>query len=137
MHRAPVVPEYEVAFAPFVAVNELRFCAMRMEIRKEPVTLIRGQSDDSFYQLDSEIKRFASGLGMRPDQWMKHARQPDDLIVAEFEILVFVIVSMFGFEFVEPAAFLRRQRFVSGGHVGKPRVTASVLGHFERVQKRA
>ena len=53
MHRAPVVPEYEVAFAPFVAVNELRLRAMRMEIGKEPVALIRGQSDDPFDQLDS------------------------------------------------------------------------------------
>ena len=32
VHRTPVIPEHEIAFLPFVAVNEIWLCAMRMQI---------------------------------------------------------------------------------------------------------
>ena len=60
MHRAPVVPEYEVAFAPFVAVNDFGFRAMRMEIGKEPVS---GESvqDALLGEAEADLVRDAMG----------------------------------------------------------------------------
>ena len=34
VHRTPVIPEHEIAFLPFVAVNEIWRSAMRMQIGK-------------------------------------------------------------------------------------------------------
>ena len=34
VHRTPVVPKHEITFTPFVAVDEIWFRAMRMQIGK-------------------------------------------------------------------------------------------------------
>ena len=64
--------------------------------------------DDALNQLNAEIKRLATGLRMGADEWMQDTRQTADLIVAEFEILMFMIVSMLRLQTIKPFPFALR-----------------------------
>ncbi len=108
VHRTPVVPEHEIAFLPFVPVDECRLRTMCIQSFQRLGAVVWRDPDDALNQLNAEIKRLATGLRMGADEWVQDTRQTADLIVAEFEILMLMIVSMLRLQTIEPFPFALR-----------------------------
>ena len=110
--------------------NYLKSRTLLMQLREKLVALFRRQVENSLYQLNAEIKRLAPGLGMGTDQRVYGARKAGDLIFTEFEVLVFVIVTMLCTKAVETPPLFFRQGLISSRHIREPGVAASVLGYL-------
>ena len=138
MERAAVVPEDEIADAPFVRIDELILLDM-VEQRVEQLGTLPGVHPlDRPGHQPVDVERLAAGDGM-----LAHHRLPEMRLLGKIDLGFvdrarqrFVVVGIDSFPALDARFQFRRQRVVGLVHVEKERVAAA-RGNLDGVEERA